>query len=117
MLIGATLSFKFKTFPLKSFSSLFNTDSGMSDIIKKSLASAAIVSTIAYSSPQVSIASQPLLQSSTIYTAANSALPVVGTDAPDFSLPSNVDGGKKISLSDFKGHRTVLYFYPGNLSF
>lgn len=40
------------------------------------------------------------------------AIPVVGSDAPDFKLPSNA--GKDISLSDLKGKRTVLYFYPGN---
>lgn len=34
----------------------------------------------------------------------------IGKKAPDFSLPR--DGGGTISLSDFKGHKVVLYFYP-----
>jgi peroxiredoxin Q/BCP len=33
-----------------------------------------------------------------------------GDKAPDFSLPSGE--GKEISLSDFKGKKVVLYFYP-----
>lgn len=42
------------------------------------------------------------------------AIPSVGTHAPDFVLPSNA--GKPLSLSDFKGKRTVLYFYPGDFT-
>lgn len=34
----------------------------------------------------------------------------VGTKAPDFT--ANVDGGKEINLSDYKGKWVVLYFYP-----
>ncbi|MDQ0455940.1 thioredoxin-dependent thiol peroxidase [Rhizobium paknamense] len=34
----------------------------------------------------------------------------IGDTAPDFTLPR--DGGKTISLSDFKGKPVVLYFYP-----
>ncbi len=33
-----------------------------------------------------------------------------GQKAPDFSLPD--ENGKIISLSDFKGKKLVLYFYP-----
>ncbi len=33
-----------------------------------------------------------------------------GAVAPDFTLPG--DGGAQISLSDFKGQKVVLYFYP-----
>ncbi|MEM1163590.1 MAG: thioredoxin-dependent thiol peroxidase [Pseudomonadota bacterium] len=33
-----------------------------------------------------------------------------GAAAPDFSLPA--DGGKTVSLSDFKGKALVLYLYP-----
>jgi thioredoxin-dependent peroxiredoxin len=48
---------------------------------------------------------------------AESSLPAIGSPAPDFTLPSNLDGGKKsISLSDLKGQRTVLYFYPGDFT-
>ncbi|MEO1133973.1 MAG: thioredoxin-dependent thiol peroxidase [Cyanobacteria bacterium J06639_1] len=34
----------------------------------------------------------------------------VGDSAPDFTLPS--DRGDTISLSDYRGRRVVLYFYP-----
>lgn len=34
----------------------------------------------------------------------------VGEKAPDFTLPD--DQGKPVSLSDFKGKKVVLYFYP-----
>ena len=33
-----------------------------------------------------------------------------GSKAPAFTLPC--DGGGKVSLSDFKGQKLVLYFYP-----
>jgi peroxiredoxin Q/BCP len=33
-----------------------------------------------------------------------------GDRAPDFTLPSS--NGNKVSLSDFKGKKVVLYFYP-----
>jgi len=33
-----------------------------------------------------------------------------GTLAPDFTLPS--DGGGEVSLSDYRGKKIVLYFYP-----
>src|SRR3979411_291234 len=36
--------------------------------------------------------------------------PLVGQQAPDFSLPS-VEGGL-VSLKDYKGKWVVLYFYP-----
>jgi len=34
----------------------------------------------------------------------------IGEKVPDFTLPAT--GGKNISLSDFKGKKVVLYFYP-----
>ena len=34
----------------------------------------------------------------------------IGDAAPDFTMPR--DGGDDISLSDFKGHYLILYFYP-----
>jgi peroxiredoxin Q/BCP len=34
----------------------------------------------------------------------------IGATAPPFTLPR--DGGGKLSLSDFKGRKLVLYFYP-----
>lgn len=33
-----------------------------------------------------------------------------GSPAPDFSLPSS--NGKTVSLSDFKGQKLLIYFYP-----
>ena len=39
-----------------------------------------------------------------------SAQPGPGSKAPAFSLPR--DGGKTVSLADFKGQNLVLYFYP-----
>ncbi len=36
--------------------------------------------------------------------------PAVGSTAPNFTLPSQLD--KPVSLSDFKGKFVVLYFYP-----
>ena len=36
--------------------------------------------------------------------------PSVGSTAPNFTLPSQLD--KPVSLSDFKGKFVVLYFYP-----
>jgi peroxiredoxin Q/BCP len=38
------------------------------------------------------------------------AVPEPGEKAPSFKLPR--DGGGTISLSDFKGRKLVLYFYP-----
>lgn len=35
---------------------------------------------------------------------------VAGAKAPAFTLPA--DGGGSVSLSDFKGNKLVLYFYP-----
>src|SRR5690242_6376750 len=37
-------------------------------------------------------------------------VPPVGAKAPAFTLPR--DGGGTVSLSDFKGRKLVLYFYP-----
>ena len=36
--------------------------------------------------------------------------PAIGAKAPPFTLPR--DGGGRLSLSDFKGRKLVLYFYP-----
>ena len=33
-----------------------------------------------------------------------------GISAPDFTLPA--DGGGEVTLSDFRGKKVVLYFYP-----
>jgi peroxiredoxin Q/BCP len=42
--------------------------------------------------------------------SADSAMPAVGTIAPDFNLTSNE--GHPTSLKDFHGQWVVLYFYP-----
>jgi thioredoxin-dependent peroxiredoxin len=34
----------------------------------------------------------------------------VGQPAPEFTLPNQE--GKPVSLSDFRGRRVVVYFYP-----
>eukprot|EP01035_Chromulina_nebulosa_P018346 gene18346-24039_t len=47
-------------------------------------------------------------------TALADAIPLIGAKAPEFTLPSNA--GKPLSLNDFKGKRTVLYFYPGDFT-
>ena len=40
-------------------------------------------------------------------------MPEVGEMAPDFELPSNLEQGKKVRLSDFRGEKNVvLAFYP-----
>jgi peroxiredoxin Q/BCP len=38
------------------------------------------------------------------------AMPKVGDKAPDFNLQA--DDGKQVSLSDFRGKRVLLYFFP-----
>jgi peroxiredoxin Q/BCP len=38
----------------------------------------------------------------------------VSRPVPDFTLPSNL--GKNISLSDFRGKKVVLYFYPADMT-
>lgn len=34
----------------------------------------------------------------------------IGTSAPDFTLPAT--GGQRVILSDYKGQKIVLFFYP-----
>src|SRR5689334_6248992 len=41
---------------------------------------------------------------------SRSALPTAGSNAPDFTLPSQ--DGSPVSLSDYRGKWVVLYFYP-----
>jgi peroxiredoxin Q/BCP len=41
---------------------------------------------------------------------SRSATPSVGSNAPDFSLPSQE--GSSVSLKDYRGKWVVLYFYP-----
>ena len=42
--------------------------------------------------------------------ASRSAVPAEGSNAPDFTLPSQ--DGSPVSLKDFRGNWVVLYFYP-----
>jgi peroxiredoxin Q/BCP len=37
-------------------------------------------------------------------------MPTIGELAPDFELES--DAGKPVKLSDFRGKKVILYFYP-----
>jgi peroxiredoxin len=37
-----------------------------------------------------------------------------GTTAPDFTLPNHK--GQQVSLSDFRGHKLMLVFYPADFS-
>ena len=37
-------------------------------------------------------------------------MPIIGEMAPDFELFS--DQGKKVKLSDFRGKKVILYFFP-----
>ncbi len=37
-------------------------------------------------------------------------MPATGEMAPEFELLS--DEGKKVKLSDFRGKKVILYFYP-----
>ena len=41
---------------------------------------------------------------------SHSATPSAGSDAPDFTLPSQQ--GSSVSLKDYRGKWVVLYFYP-----
>lgn len=37
----------------------------------------------------------------------------IGDNAPDFELPSHLEKGKKVRLSDFRGKQNVVIaFYP-----
>ena len=45
---------------------------------------------------------------------SRSAMPSVGSNAPDFSLPSQE--GSPVSLKDYRGKWVVLYFYPKDLT-
>ena len=40
-------------------------------------------------------------------------MPEVGEMAPEFELPSHLEKGKKVKLSDFRGRKNVVIaFYP-----
>ena len=40
-------------------------------------------------------------------------MPQIGEKAPDFELPSHLEKGKKVRLSDFRGAKNVVIaFYP-----
>src|SRR3954471_955350 len=38
----------------------------------------------------------------------------VGDPAPDFTLPT--DDGRTVSLADFRGRKTIVYFYPAAMT-
>ncbi len=41
-------------------------------------------------------------------------VPAVGSMAPDFALPA--DDGQTVRLSDYRGQRVVVYFYPKDMT-
>jgi len=41
-------------------------------------------------------------------------MPTIGEVAPDFALSS--DTGESVRLSDFRGKKIILYFYPKALT-
>ena len=41
-------------------------------------------------------------------------VPAVGSMAPDFALPA--DDGQTVRLSDYRGRRVVVYFYPKDMT-
>jgi peroxiredoxin Q/BCP len=45
-----------------------------------------------------------------LFSGASAAAPAAGSDAPDFTLPSQESAA--VSLKDFRGSWVVLYFYP-----
>ena len=48
-----------------------------------------------------------------LQTKGDFSMPEVGDVAPDFELPSHLEKGKKVKLSDFRGNNNVvLAFYP-----
>ena len=61
---------------------------------------------------RISLLTATLLGALSLVPAAALAAdaPAVGSTAPNFTLPSQLD--KPVSLSDFKGKFVVLYFYP-----
>lgn len=44
----------------------------------------------------------------------SAAFTVIGQAAPDFELPGSE--GKSVKLSDYRGSRVLLYFYPKDLT-
>jgi len=69
----------------------------------------------------------PITASASVPTATDSPEPLkeeprmiarVGKPAPDFEAMAYQDGSfKLIKLSEFKGHWTLLCFYPGDFTF
>jgi peroxiredoxin Q/BCP len=43
-----------------------------------------------------------------------SGIPEVGAPAPDFTLPSHLDG--EVQLSALRGKKVVVFFYPFDFS-
>jgi AhpC/TSA family protein len=55
----------------------------------------------------------PPISSTKIFEREGFSMPEVGETAPDFELPSHLEKGKKVKLSDFRGKSSVvLAFYP-----
>ena len=52
----------------------------------------------------------PLMKPTPSVTVALSKGPRIGTEVPDFELPSTI--GAPFKLSEFRGRKIILYFYP-----
>ena len=115
-LLFTVAAFSWKPARLAARSSAMEMSNGPS--LERSIASMGLLSSLLFGLPESSFASSPAhLQSMSTMTvaAADKSQPTIGSDAPDFSLPSNKDG-KIFTLADLKGSRTVLYFYPGDFT-
>jgi thioredoxin-dependent peroxiredoxin len=82
----------------------------------KKVATVSVAAILAFSTAPTlsSTAATGTPQTSIVTADSGSSIPAIGSAAPDFSLPSN--RGKSINLSDLKGKRSVLYFYPGDFT-
>jgi len=52
----------------------------------------------------------PMLLAATPLLAFGASLPLAGSQAPEFTLPSQ--DGTPVSLKDYRGKWVILYFYP-----
>ncbi len=66
-----------------------------------------------HSSPLLLTSITPKLARGNFFEREEFSMPEVGDTAPDFELPSHLEKGRKVKLSDFRGkNNVVLAFYP-----